>query len=301
MRDRAATRCRASCSVSRCRRRSCGGSFRRTGAAGRSRRLTFRRLIAGFGLHFFIDQTAAQSRTSRAMDRTGRMRAKIDDRGGSTMSLTMLRTLGAVTLAARCCRPRHYRGAGADLSERADPFHRRLRRASRPGDVVVLVFVAPKLSLALGQTVVVGKPRRRPARRRGRYRQRRRRHARRAHAAGRADRGSRHPPALTQRPRFRSGQGRAGGADDGGAAGAGGAGQGAVFDFTGGGLAPRQNTTFASAGTGTPGHFAGELLKAKTKANLTHVPYKGAGPALTTSSAATSKCIFRACRRRCRC
>jgi tripartite-type tricarboxylate transporter receptor subunit TctC len=37
---------------------------------------------------------------------------------------------------------------------------------------------------------------------------------------------------------------------------------------------------FASAGTGTPGHFAGELLKAKTKANLTHVPYKGAGPAL---------------------
>jgi len=38
--------------------------------------------------------------------------------------------------------------------------------------------------------------------------------------------------------------------------------------------------TFASAGTGTPEHFAGELLKAKTKANLTHVPYKGAGPAL---------------------
>ena len=38
--------------------------------------------------------------------------------------------------------------------------------------------------------------------------------------------------------------------------------------------------TFASAGTGTPGHFAGELLKAKTKSNLTHVPYKGAGPAL---------------------
>jgi tripartite-type tricarboxylate transporter receptor subunit TctC len=27
--------------------------------------------------------------------------------------------------------------------------------------------------------------------------------------------------------------------------------------------------TFASAGTGTPGHFAGEFLKAKTKANLT--------------------------------
>jgi tripartite-type tricarboxylate transporter receptor subunit TctC len=38
--------------------------------------------------------------------------------------------------------------------------------------------------------------------------------------------------------------------------------------------------SFASAGTGTPGHFAGELLKAKSGANLTHVPYKGAGPAL---------------------
>jgi tripartite-type tricarboxylate transporter receptor subunit TctC len=38
--------------------------------------------------------------------------------------------------------------------------------------------------------------------------------------------------------------------------------------------------TFASAGTGTPGHFAGEFLKAKTKGDLTHIPYKGAGPAL---------------------
>src|ERR1700688_439294 len=43
---------------------------------------------------------------------------------------------------------------------------------------------------------------------------------------------------------------------------------------------PTSKLTFASAGTGTPGHFAGELLKAKTKGNLTHVPYKGAGPAL---------------------
>jgi len=38
--------------------------------------------------------------------------------------------------------------------------------------------------------------------------------------------------------------------------------------------------SFASAGLGTPGHFAGEALKLKTKSNLTHVPYKGAGPAL---------------------
>jgi len=43
---------------------------------------------------------------------------------------------------------------------------------------------------------------------------------------------------------------------------------------------PNSKMTFASAGTGTPGHFAGEMLKESTHANLTHVPYKGAGPAL---------------------
>ena len=39
-------------------------------------------------------------------------------------------------------------------------------------------------------------------------------------------------------------------------------------------------STFASAGAGTPGHFAGELLKLRLKANMTHIPYKGATPAL---------------------
>ena len=37
---------------------------------------------------------------------------------------------------------------------------------------------------------------------------------------------------------------------------------------------------FASAGTGTPGYFAGEYLSAKMPGKLVHVPYKGAGPAL---------------------
>lgn len=37
---------------------------------------------------------------------------------------------------------------------------------------------------------------------------------------------------------------------------------------------------FASSGEGTISHLAGELFKASTGANLTHVPYRGGGPAL---------------------
>ncbi len=42
----------------------------------------------------------------------------------------------------------------------------------------------------------------------------------------------------------------------------------------------KRGLSFASAGTATPGHFAGEVLKRNTKSNMTHVPYNGAGPAL---------------------
>jgi len=38
---------------------------------------------------------------------------------------------------------------------------------------------------------------------------------------------------------------------------------------------------FASSGTASPGHLAGELLKNMAGVNLVHVPYKGGGPALT--------------------
>jgi tripartite-type tricarboxylate transporter receptor subunit TctC len=38
---------------------------------------------------------------------------------------------------------------------------------------------------------------------------------------------------------------------------------------------------FASAGSGTVPHLAGELFKARAKLDITHVPYKGSGPALT--------------------
>jgi tripartite-type tricarboxylate transporter receptor subunit TctC len=41
-----------------------------------------------------------------------------------------------------------------------------------------------------------------------------------------------------------------------------------------------QPVTFASGGVGTSGHLAGELLRLKLNSRLTHVPYKGAGPAL---------------------
>jgi len=46
-------------------------------------------------------------------------------------------------------------------------------------------------------------------------------------------------------------------------------------------LKDKPKLSFASAGTGTPGFFAGELLKQRFNPNLTHVPYKGAGPALS--------------------
>ena len=37
---------------------------------------------------------------------------------------------------------------------------------------------------------------------------------------------------------------------------------------------------FASVGTGSPAHIAGELLKLKTGIDMVHVPYKGGGPAI---------------------
>ncbi len=39
--------------------------------------------------------------------------------------------------------------------------------------------------------------------------------------------------------------------------------------------------TFGSPGNGTTGHLAAEMLKSATRAKMTHVPYKGASPAIT--------------------
>jgi len=38
---------------------------------------------------------------------------------------------------------------------------------------------------------------------------------------------------------------------------------------------------YASVGTGSPAHIAGELLKLKAGIDMVHVPYKGGGPAIT--------------------
>src|SRR5438132_8505291 len=38
--------------------------------------------------------------------------------------------------------------------------------------------------------------------------------------------------------------------------------------------------SMASAGTGTPNHLSGELFKTMTNVDMTHVPYRGGGPAI---------------------
>lgn len=53
-----------------------------------------------------------------------------------------------------------------------------------------------------------------------------------------------------------------------------------------------EGLNFASSGPGTILHLAGELFKQKTGANLTHIAYKGSGPATTDFLAGRTQVFF---------
>jgi len=59
-------------------------------------------------------------------------------------------------------------------------------------------------------------------------------------------------------------------------------------------LAKRQpgKLTFSSAGIGSPGHFGGELFKAIAGVDMTHVPYKGAAPAMSAAMSGEVSLMF---------
>jgi tripartite-type tricarboxylate transporter receptor subunit TctC len=52
--------------------------------------------------------------------------------------------------------------------------------------------------------------------------------------------------------------------------------------------------SFGTSGTGGTPHIAGELLKSKTNANLTHIPYKGGGQAMTDVLGGTIPLVYTA-------
>jgi tripartite-type tricarboxylate transporter receptor subunit TctC len=50
--------------------------------------------------------------------------------------------------------------------------------------------------------------------------------------------------------------------------------------------------TFSSAGIGSPAHFGGELFKAIAGIDMTHVPYKGAAPAMAAPRSGVPTLLF---------
>ena len=49
---------------------------------------------------------------------------------------------------------------------------------------------------------------------------------------------------------------------------------------------------YASVGTGSPGHIAGELFKLRTGVEIVHIPYKGGGPAVTDTIGGQVQLLF---------
>ena len=54
-----------------------------------------------------------------------------------------------------------------------------------------------------------------------------------------------------------------------------------VADLLALGKAKPGSLSYASVGNGSPGHLAGELMKLRTGIQMTHIPYRGGGPAVT--------------------
>ena len=50
--------------------------------------------------------------------------------------------------------------------------------------------------------------------------------------------------------------------------------------------------SYGSPGTGTTPHLAGEVLKIRENINMTHIPYKGAGPAMTDLLGGQTQVLF---------
>ena len=57
-------------------------------------------------------------------------------------------------------------------------------------------------------------------------------------------------------------------------------------------LKKQAQASYASGGIGSPGHLTGELFKARTGLAMTHVPYKGAPPAVTAVVAGEVALMF---------
>ena len=49
---------------------------------------------------------------------------------------------------------------------------------------------------------------------------------------------------------------------------------------------------YASVGTGSPGHIAGELFKLRTGVDIVHIPYKGGGPAVVDTIGGQVQLLF---------
>jgi len=49
---------------------------------------------------------------------------------------------------------------------------------------------------------------------------------------------------------------------------------------------------YASVGTGSPGHIAGELFKLRTGVDIVHIPYKGGGPAVVDTLGGQVQLLF---------